>query len=94
MSLFYIPEKHIMPLLIGFRPVDLVKKRCTALIDDDCNKSTSNLQSRSSRLQYFPCNVGTGFGIGQCVVMVLHSVSTGSSHGVQLVIFQAREQTA
>ena len=31
---------------------------------------------------------GTGFGISQCVVMVLEVVATGGSNGVELVIRQ------
>ena len=47
-----------------------------------CSCSATNL------LQYFPCNAGTGFGIGEGVMMVLQLIATGGSNGVELMIRQ------
>ena len=38
--------------------------------------------------KYFPCNPGTGFGIGQCIVVIDKVVATGGSYGMKLMIWK------
>jgi hypothetical protein len=42
-------------------------------------------------LQNFPCNPGTGFGIGKGVVMVLQTIATLCCNGVKLMVSKVGE---